>query len=191
MQVAFGLDPERGCEAIVHRDDGRVLVVPNPGGIRHVPPHDLGQFVVERELRWQTGFWGYVARGVVFPGMTHRAGGRGFHEDERSRAAIRAAKDLLAEAEALADAVAGIAREGFLHDPSRVAAAFRRSWWPPTSRAPDEIPVAEIQQACHAFREAGDAWLALADGVHLEYRFSRRPGAYAPQNPLDHARARR
>src|SRR5262249_9647579 len=128
MEVTFVRVPETVCEGVVRFDDGRVLSVRSPGALRTVPPHDLGQFVVEHELGWQTGFWGYVTRGVLFPGVTQTAGRRAFHRDERSRAAIRGAKDLLAEVEMLAGVVGAIALAHADDDPDRVAAMLRDTW---------------------------------------------------------------
>jgi hypothetical protein len=191
MEVAFVRVPGRAlCEGVVHRDDGRVFIVPNPGAFRRVPPHDVGQFAVEHALGWQTGFWGYVARGVVFPGMQQQRGARAPHGEERSRAAIRGAKDLLAEAESLAGAVEAIVRAKLNHDAQRMSALLADSWWPPCSRAA-QLPVADVQRACGAFRQIERDWQALACGDSLRFRWSRRPGPQAPENPLDVAAAQR
>ena len=184
MEVSFVRVPEINCEAIVHLDNGRVFSVPSPGGLRHVPPHDLAQFVAEHALGWQTGFWGYIARGIVFPGMYQKAGTRPPHGEERSRAAIRGAKDFLAEVERLAGTMAAIAQGNVDGDPSRALAILAKGWWPPPSTA-SQLPIADIQRACHVFRKAEADWRALAPGESLRFRWSLRRNPMAPENPLD------
>jgi hypothetical protein len=180
--------PETVCEAIVHRDDGRVFSVRNPGGLKQVPPHDLRQFLAERELGWQTGFWGYVARGVVFRAMTQLQGSRPPHGDERSCAALRAAKDLLAEGEAVANAIASIALAHADDDAGRVAKMLADTWWPPHSRAAS-LALADVQRACRAVRQAGVDWQALAIGDRLRFHWTRRRNPLCPEHPLDVAAA--
>ncbi len=189
MEVSFVRVSELQCESLVRFDNGRVFSVPSPG-LRQVPPHDLGQFVVEQTLGWQTGFWGYIARGVVFPGMSQVEGKRPQHGEERSRTAIRGAKDLLAEVEALAGAVADFARANLDGDPDRVAGLLKKGWWPPQSRA-TELPLAEIRHACDAFRQAESDWRVLRLGEALRFRWTLRRNALAPENPLDLANTAR
>jgi hypothetical protein len=184
MEVAFVRVPERHqCEAVVSFDSGRAFRVASPGAFRPMP-HDLGQFVVEHELGWQTGFWGYIARGLVFREMIQEKGKRPPHGEERSRAAIRGAKDLLAETEILAGAIAEIARADLDCDPSRAAALLARAWWPPHSNAA-QLPIADVQRGCRAFRQVEAAWRALAIGDSLRFRWSLRRNPLAPENPLD------
>ena len=183
MEVTFTRVPVRECEGLVRRDDGRVFVVPNPGSYRRMPPHDVGQFVVEQTLGWQTGFWGYVARGVVFPGMVQKGGKRAPHGDERSRAAIRAAKDLLAEAEALTGAVSALVGGDLDGDPDRVASLLADAWWPPASQA-RLLPFADVRRACRAWRQVMHDWPLLAFGEGLRFRWSYAGSAHAPENPL-------
>lgn len=184
MEVEFVRVPEIACEAVVRLDGRRVFRVRNPGSWRAVPPHDLVQFIAELELGWQTGFWGYIARGVVFPGMTQEEGKRPPHGEERSRAAIRDAKELLSETEMLAGAIADLARANLDGDAGRVAAFIAKGWWPPHSKA-TQLPLADIQRACRAFREIESRWRSLATGESLHFRWSLRRNPLAPENPLD------
>jgi hypothetical protein len=184
MEVAFVRVPEVQSEALVYLDHGRVFRLRSPGAFREVPPHDLGQFIAELELGWQTGFWGYIARGVVFREMTQVEGKRPPHGEERSRAAIRGAKDLLAETEMLAGAIAKIARSNLDNDGGRGTALLAKGWWPPHSRGA-QLPLADVQRACRAFREVEAGWRALAMGESLRFRWSLRRNPLAPENPLD------
>jgi hypothetical protein len=184
MEVAFVRVPKVQSEAVVYLDHGRVFRIPTPGGLTHVPPHDLGQFIVEHELGWQTGFWGYIARGVVFREMVQEEGTRPPHGEERSRTAIRGAKDFLAEAECLAGAIANIARSNLDGDGGRMTAMLAKGWWPPHSKGP-QLPLADVQRACRAFRQVEAGWRALAIGESLRFRWSLRRNPIAPENPLD------
>jgi hypothetical protein len=188
MEVSFVRVPKIECEGVVRFANGRVFSVPSPGGFREVPPHDLGQFIVEQTLGWQTGFWGYIARGVVFPSMEQTSGKHPPHGEERSRAAIRGAKDLLAEVEALAGAIASLARGHFDDDPDRVAGLLRKGWWPPHSKAA-QLSLAEIRRACGAFRQVEHDWRALDVGDSMRFRWTLRRNPIAPENPLDLATA--
>jgi hypothetical protein len=190
MEVAFMRIPERAkVEAVVRLDHGRVFCVPSPGAINRVPPHDLGQFIVELELGWQTGFWGYIARGVVFPTMVQLEGKRPPHGEERSRAAIRGAKDLLCEVEMLAGVIGAIAHDNVDRDPGRAAAMLAKAFWPPHSQAA-RLPMEDVQRACRAFRQATEDWRALAIGDGLRFQWRRRKHPLAPDNPLDRQRSR-
>jgi hypothetical protein len=59
-------------------------------------PHDLAQFVVERTLGIQRGFWGLVAKGATFKSVPGRRRTRPGQELIRAhRAALNAAEDLV------------------------------------------------------------------------------------------------
>jgi hypothetical protein len=183
MEVAFFRIPERQSEALVYLGT-RLFCVPTPGNFREVPPHDLGQFIVEHELGWQTGFWGYIARGVVFPSMYQKSGTRLLHGEERARAAIRGAKDHLAEVESMAAAVTAIVRGNLDDNPDRMRQVFNETWWPPAATAP-RLSIGEIRRACQAFRRVVADWCALATADGLRFRWSFRAHPLAPPNPLD------
>jgi hypothetical protein len=61
-------------------------------------PHDLAQFVVERELGLKHGFWGVLARGGSFKSVPGR------RQSEPGRQITRAHRAELEEAEALVNA---------------------------------------------------------------------------------------
>jgi hypothetical protein len=171
---------EGGCETVIRRDDGRVFRVPAPSKPRPVP-HDLAHFAVEQELGWQTGFWGYVARGAVFAGMQQLGGRRPPHADERSRAVLAAANDRLAEAEVLTRTVLEIVASDREDDPREIARIVAESWWPPGSYA-ERLPQADLRRACAAVRRTAAAWEALGVGESLTFAWSRRRGERAPEN---------
>jgi hypothetical protein len=189
MDVTFTRTDRQACETVIVRDDGRSFSVPVYSVPRRLP-HDLAHLAVEAELGWQTGFWGYVARGAVFPGMRQRGGRRPFHADERSRALIAPAKDLLGEAENLVAVITKIADSDCEDDERAVARTFADSWFPPQSRA-RQLPTAEVRRACAALRRAESAWQALAVGESLKIRWSLRRGPHAPEHPGARPLARR
>ena len=69
-------------------------------------PHDLAQFVVERELGLGHGFWGVLARGGSFKSVPGR------RPTQPGRQIIRAHRAELEEAEALVNAQVGAWKAG-------------------------------------------------------------------------------
>jgi hypothetical protein len=187
MQVTFTRTAPRGCLTTVRLDDGRSYQVP----VFSVPkrlPHDLCHFAVEHELGWQTGFWGYVARGAVFPGMQQTGGRRPFHAEQRVRELLAPAKDLLGEGENLVATIQKIVDGNLEHDARAVARLFENAWWPPDARA-NRLPLEDIRRGCGAVRLAEARWRALAIGDSLQLTWSLRRGAGAPEPPLPRAPA--
>jgi hypothetical protein len=179
MEVTFTRSAARSCQTAIRRDDGRCYSIPVFSVPRRLP-HDLVHFAVEQALGWQTGFWGYVARGAVFPGMRQTAGRRPFHAERRARELIAPAKDLLGEAENLAATIENIVVNGLERNDPAIAQLFADAWWPPSSRAHD-LPPDQIRRACAALRDAEASWQALAVGESLKLCWSLRRGPSAPQ----------
>src|SRR5947209_2355421 len=100
MQIDFIRESERRLVSVAVRDDGVSVQVPGYGPVAPLP-HDLGHFVVERELRLQEGFWGSVAAGAIFPGMAVLTGRQRPHAAERSAAVIRQNGARITQAEVL------------------------------------------------------------------------------------------
>jgi hypothetical protein len=180
MEVRFTRTAALTCETVVLLDDGRSFRVSYQRG-RPVP-HDFAHFAIERELGWQTGFWGYVARGAVFPSMRQLGGRRRLHGDDRSRALLAAAKDFLGDAEGLATAVLKIVAESSDEDRAEVARVFAESWWPPASHA-ERLPYVDIRRACAALRQAAADWQTLSVGHSLTFTWSLKRGEHAPAVP--------
>src|SRR5260221_8106564 len=84
--------------SIVERDDGVHFSVAGPGFMARLP-HDLVHYVVESELDLTSGFWGSIADGAVFAGMTWIEGRRRPHATERGQALIKANDNALNGAE--------------------------------------------------------------------------------------------
>jgi hypothetical protein len=116
--------------------------------------------------------------------MQQREGTRALHGEERSKTAIRAAKDFLAEAEGLAGAVGNLVRANLDDDPQRITRSLADRSWPPRSTVLG-LPVADIQRACRALRQVESDWRALPLGDSLRFGWSLRKNPCAPENPLD------
>jgi hypothetical protein len=106
----------RPVETLVERDDGLVFAMRGSGGGADLP-HDLVHAVVETELGIRDGICGCIADGVEWTSMRHVSGRRPPHAAERSArfkrdrtAAVQRAEAV--RAEAVADLVAGLARDG-------------------------------------------------------------------------------
>lgn len=94
------LDGDGRYETRITRDDG---VSYSLRGVGHnfELPHDLAHFVIERALQIDTGFWGSIADGAVFPTMRYEGGRRKPHANERSKAVMKANSRKLTAAEVL------------------------------------------------------------------------------------------
>lgn len=89
MDMLFRQSGHRREPTLVTRRDGVRLHVPVFGKLDPLP-HDLVHYVVECELNLRNGFWGSVAEGAIFEGMTVLDGRQPPHARERSRALMKA-----------------------------------------------------------------------------------------------------
>jgi hypothetical protein len=101
----------RPVETLVERDDGVVFAMRGAGGGADLP-HDLVHAVVETQLQVSDGIWGCVADGVVWNSMRHVSGRQPPHAAERSRRLKRERAVQVQRAEALADLVGRLSRDG-------------------------------------------------------------------------------
>jgi hypothetical protein len=139
-------------------------------------PHDLAHFVVEQDLALRWGFWGCVAAGAMFPGMTVVSGRKRPDAAARSQAALQRAKRWGTEAEVLVNAMLTIARENLDGHWPAAYSALRRVWRP---REPSrELPNAdEVRRIAVALREAERQWQALEVGQRVTVVWSPDTGA--------------
>jgi hypothetical protein len=94
----------------VTRDDRVTLRVSGFGPSQPLP-HDLAHYVVEKELGLRRGFWGSVADGAIFPGMTVLGGRQRPHARERSHALCKANSRSLTDVEVIVGVLVG-----FMHN---------------------------------------------------------------------------
>jgi hypothetical protein len=122
MEITFTRTGGRRYATQAVRDDGVSVQVPSYD--RTAPlPHDLAHYVVERELGLKNGFWGCVAAGALFPGMTVISGRQRPQAAARSAAVIREAGQHGTEAEVLVGVLLGIVHDGL--EPGGAAARER------------------------------------------------------------------
>ena len=85
-------------------------------------PHDLAQFVVERELGLEHGFWGVLARGGSFKSVTGR------RQTQPGRQIVRRHRVQLEEAEALANGQVSAWRAGLVTPIGAALDAMLAQW---------------------------------------------------------------
>jgi hypothetical protein len=166
MEITFTRTGERTYTTIVARDDGVILRVPSfdrPAWL----PHDLAHYVVEHALGLRRGFWGCVAAGVIFPGMTVVSGRQPPHAAARSQAIRREAGQHGTEAEVLVGIFVGIVQERL--DPRGIAARARiaGAWRNPRQPAQEPLHTEVVHQICTALREAQQQWCELVIGQSM------------------------
>lgn len=181
MRVEFVRSGERTYYSVARRADGVSVRVPGAGRILPLP-HDLVHFVVERELGLRGGFWGSVADGVLFAGMSIVSGRQRPHAAERSHAVMRANTELLLQAEVVAGAVDAIAFGGADADVQRSLVRLREEQSVVRSGVLP-LDAAGLRRVCAALRAAASAWQALPLGEPLALAWTVR-GAEHGQRPL-------
>lgn len=165
MEITFKKTGARTYEVLARRGDGVVLRVRTPDRPASLP-HDLAHFVVERELGFESGFWGSTAAGAVFETTEVVSGRRPPHAEERSAALIKAAYRELAASEIYVSVLQGVARERKEDDFGEVRARLEEAWRPFRWPRP-AVNAEEALRACRALREAEERWLALPVGECL------------------------
>jgi hypothetical protein len=171
MEITFTRSGERYCKTVAVRDDGVTVQVPcfdRPAWM----PHDIVHYVVERGLGLEHGFWGRVAAGAIFPGMTVLEGRQPPHAAIKSHAAIQGFGQYGTEAEVLVGMLLEIARQK-LDTNLQVAHAQVRKAWQAGQSAREPLRAEEVRQICCELRVMQQEWQALADGESLTVSWSR------------------
>jgi hypothetical protein len=106
------LDSQGRYETVIVRDDG-VRFMLKGHDCAFAMPHDIAHYVVEKALGLDRGFWGRVAAGGIFPGMSYLDGRRRPKAAERSKSTLKADPDALADAEVLVRIFSETIREGY------------------------------------------------------------------------------
>lgn len=110
MRLDFKRLDGRRYETLIERDGVRYRL--NGPGHMFMLPHDIEHFVIEQNLRVKDGFWGSIASGAIFRGMTYLDGKRKPHVEERSRAVLKANAQRLSEVEILVSLFRGPIERG-------------------------------------------------------------------------------
>lgn len=165
MNITFTRTGECTYATQAARGDGVTLQVPSYDRTSLLP-HDLAHYVVERELGLQHGFWGCVARGAMFSGMTVVSGRQPPRPAERSRTILREAGQQGTRAEVLVGVFLGILRAGREGDEAAVA-RVKDAWEPARVARGEPLGADEIRRVCTALRETLLRWQSLAVGQIL------------------------
>ncbi|MBV9863996.1 MAG: hypothetical protein JO316_01450 [Abitibacteriaceae bacterium] len=174
MEITFTRSGERACATAVRRQ-GLTLSVPTYDRPTCLP-HDLAHLIVERELGLRRGFWGCVAEGALFPGMSVVEGRQPPRAAAQSKRILHEmqAEQHGTEAEVLVSVLETIAQRKLETDYPAARALLDAMWRP--IRPARELPNAqEIRRICMALRDTQEQWQALPVGQSLTFSWSLRP----------------
>jgi hypothetical protein len=152
----------------VERGDGVMLSVPGYGFMRALP-HDLAHLPVEATLGKAQGFWGSIAAGAIFPGMSVLGGRQKPHAGERASAVAKGNADALGEAECLVAAFETIITDDLDRQWLHAEAYLKERL---SSRPRAHIPGhSEIDAVCAAWRGLQARWdrTAVDETIHLDW----------------------
>ena len=169
MRVTFPRLPDHErAYALVERDDGALYRLYG-GKAGPQLPHDIMQFVVERELHIRDGIWGGIASGIIFDSMQHVSGRRPPHARERSKELLTTFHSRGLRAEVLANLVQCVAG---LDHPSDVQiltlAAAQLSVLPDADAG---VEPAEVAAAAQALQVEAARWARLRVGEEISYEW--------------------
>jgi hypothetical protein len=164
------LDRDGRYQTLVTRDDGVTFRLQ---GVAHVfaIPHDLAHYVVETALALDSGFWGNIADGAVFPSMTYVGGRRKPKATERSKTVLEANARPLNEAEVLVRIFNDTIEQGH-GEASFVLRERLKERWAPPGHHPREISPAKIAQVFAAYRDMLSRWKNVPVGGALDLHWS-------------------
>lgn len=165
MHITFTRTGERNYSMVVVRDDKVTLQVPSFDRPTWLP-HDLAHYVVEFNLELQFGFWGRIASGARYPGMSVLEGRQRPHATARSRTLIRGARQNGTESEVLVGLLTEMARQELETDQAAVQALLRqaRQLDLPTGRS---LQAEQVRQVCQRLRAMQQQWARLAVGQSI------------------------
>ena len=162
MHITFTRGEESTYSMSVLREGG--VCVQFAGGDRKFPlPHDFAHYIVEHELGLKQGFWGRVAAGAVYSGMTIVSGRQAPHSAEKSKAVIREAEQQGVEAEVMVSFLLKVMQENLDNNLPVLNSLLKEQWQ--SNRPERNLPyVSEVQRISKALREATQQWQSLEIG---------------------------
>ena len=162
---------------MITRDDGVTLDL-RAVGRKFSPPHDLAHYVVEGMLGLRRGFWGTIADGAKFPGMTVLDGRQRPHANARSKSLMKANQRCLTEAEVLVSIFAGLLQERPNAKPAVLGQRLAACWTPAGTEA-GVIGPERIERVWTALGAMRRRWQALAVGDRIVVEWPMRRQARA------------
>jgi hypothetical protein len=171
MRVRFPRLPDHErAYALVERDDGAVYrLYGGPAGPRL--PHEIVDFVVERELRIGDGIWAAIAAGLVLDAMQHVSARRPPPARERSAELLTSLRQPGLRAALLADLVECVAGLDHPSDTQILTLAATKLAVLPAADA--AVEPAEIAAAAQALQVEAARWARLRAGEELSYDWPR------------------
>ena len=175
MRVRFPRLPDHErAYALVERDDGAVYrLYGGPAGPRL--PHEIVDFVVERELRIGDGIWGGIAAGVIFDTMQHVSGRRPPPAREPSTELAASFGQRGLRAEVLADLVECVAGLDHPSDTQIMTLAATKLTALPDAGV--DVEPAAVAAAAQALQVEAARWARLRIGEELSYDWPREARA--------------
>lgn len=159
------LDDDGKYETVIKRGDGVSFSIQGVGHSFAIP-HDFAHYLVEKTLSIEDGFWGSVASGVVFPGMTHLAGRRKPKASERSSTLLKANARTLIEAEVLVRIFNDTIEQGHRENSTVLAGRLRDRLASPRTKSRPISP-GHIAAVYSAYKALQQDWRTLPIGGTL------------------------
>jgi hypothetical protein len=159
------LDDDGRYETIITRGDGVSFCIQGVGHSFAIP-HDLAHYLVEKTLSIEDGFWGSVASGAVFPGMTHLAGRRKPKASERSGTLLKANARALIEAEVLVRIFNDTIEQGHREKSTVLAGRLQDRFASPRTKSRPISP-RDIAAIYSAYKAVQQDWRTLPIGGTL------------------------
>jgi hypothetical protein len=160
----------RRLQSVVIRDDRVTLRVPGFGPSAPLP-HDLAHYVVEKELGLRRGFWGSVADGAVFRGMTVLDGRQRPHARDRSHALCKANSRSLTDVEVVVGVLVGLVRNKIPATSPFAAKMVARSVTPTKGSEVRAITAANLQRIGEGLTTMARRWSEVEVGDALVLRW--------------------
>jgi hypothetical protein len=170
MEIRIEKLDARRSQSVVTRDDKVTVRVAGYGPSQPLP-HDLAHYVVEKELALRRGFWGSVADGAVFPGMTVLAGRQRPHARERSIALCKANGRSLTEVEVIVGLTVELVRNNIPATSPHAAKAVAARMAPGTDSELRAITAANLQRLNEGLIAMARRWSEIKVGDALVVRW--------------------
>jgi hypothetical protein len=160
----------RRSQSVVTRAD-RVTVRVVGFGPSEPLPHDLAHYVVEKELGLRRGFWGSVADGAIFPGMTVLVGRQRPHARERSQALCKTNSRSLTDVEVIVGLLVELMRNKIPATSPYAAKMVARCLTPAMGSELRAITAANLQRIGDGLTAMARSWSEVKVGDALVLRW--------------------
>ena len=170
MEIKVEKLDARRSQSVVTRDDRVTLRVAGYGPSAPLP-HDLAHYVVEKELALRRGFWGCVAEGAIFPGMSILAGRQRPHARERSEALCKANSRTLTEVEVIVGVMVELVRNNVPATSPYAAKTVARCLTPRKDSELRTITAANLERLDEGLTVMARRWSEVCVGDTLVVRW--------------------